>query len=194
MKRYLLFATLLLAGAPLANAQAPSPAAAPADFRADFAAEMAAEETRVLRLAEAIPAEKYPWRPAEGVRSIAEVLAHIAVTNYTFPRIYGVALPAGVDTQALLKLSDKAQLLEALRASFAHVKQAASSMTEEETARLVPNSPWTRRRTMIFSARHLGEHMGQLIAYARVNGITPPWTEEAQQRQQPPPAKRPPTE
>ena len=41
----------------------------------------------------------------------------------------------------------------------------------------------TYRGAMMFMARHLGEHMGQSIAYARVNGVTPPWTEEAQQRQ-----------
>ena len=63
-------------------------------FRAEFLEEIAYYEQRLARLAEAIPAEKYTWRPAEGVRSVGEVFAHVAVADYLVGRTL-TPLPPG---------------------------------------------------------------------------------------------------
>jgi hypothetical protein len=65
-------------------------------FRAEYLAELTVAEDHVLRLAEAIPAHRYGWRPAAGVRSISEVFLHIAGSNFNLPRVLGVATREGM--------------------------------------------------------------------------------------------------
>lgn len=166
----------------------------PAGFRAEYLDDMKALEQRVLALADAVPEEKYAWKPAEGVRSVQDVLLHIATTNYTFPRMVGVAPPQGLDLRGLSSLSTgKTKIREALAASFAHARAGVGSLPDADLERIVQGSTWTFRKTLMFQLRHASEHLGQLIAYARVNGVVPPWTEE-RMRQQPAkqPAKSPP--
>jgi len=97
---------------PLARAQAPAaaPAGAPAlsALKAEYLAEVAGVEKKIRALAEAIPEEKYGWRPAQGVRSVAEVFAHIAGGNYFLASLTGVATPADVpkDLEQLTKKSE----------------------------------------------------------------------------------------
>lgn len=188
MKRSLLFFAAILLTAFPAKAQTAPPAAAPAapatpSVSAELATELAEYERKAVRLAEAIPAEKYSWRPGEGVRSIGEVITHILMTNYSFPGIMGVRAPAGVDVQGMGKLTDKDKIVAGLKASFEHAKKVVSGFSETELNRMV-RPDWSVRRTAMFMVRHGSEHTGQLIAYARMVGIVPPWTEEAQQRRQ----------
>ena len=150
--------------------------------------------SKLIRLAEALPAEKYTWRPGEGVRSVSELFLHVAAGNYSIPRRLGAQLPEGVQLSPTFDKSstDKAKVLETLKQSVEHVKKAYMAVDDVEKT-----SPWfggrqaTMREIMFFIAAHNHEHLGQAIAYVRMNGITPPWTEEAQQRQQQQPAKRP---
>jgi len=166
------------------NAGAPAPAATPS-VSAEMVLELAAFEKKAVRLAEAVAAEKLSWRPGDGVRSIHEVILHIAQTNYSFPAIMGVKPPAGVDVAAIGKLTDRDQMIAALKASFDHARTVLGEFSPADLDRVV-RSNWTVRRAVVFMLRHGSEHTGQLIAYARMVGITPPWTEEAQRRQQPP--------
>ena len=179
---------LLLVGiARLGSAQA-SPAAPQTSSSNTVSAELATElgefERKAVRLAEAIPAEKYSWRPGDGVRSIGEVVQHIAQTNYSFPNIMGVKAPANVDVAGIGKLTDREKMIAALKASFDHARSVLGGFSAAELEREI-RPGWTVRRTAMFMLRHGSEHTGQLIAYARMVGITPPWTEEAQRRQQP---------
>ena len=97
----------------------------PSSARAEFLDEIAYYEQRYTRLAEAVPADKYNWRPAEGVRSIGEVYAHIVAANYGIARAFGTQPPAGVDLKAITAAaSDKAKTVQALKDSFAHFRQA----------------------------------------------------------------------
>jgi uncharacterized damage-inducible protein DinB len=163
-------------------------ASAPASgFRAEFLEEIAYYEQRYTQLAEAIPAEKYTWRPAEGVRSVGEVFTHITAGNYGIARALGTAPPAGFDPKAIAALSaDKPKVLQALRDSFAHFRSAIIALKEGDADKpqKMFNRSTTLRGSFIAITGHFGEHLGQSIAYARVNGIVPPWTEEFQQQQQ----------
>src|SRR5437879_11300305 len=93
-------------------------------------------ETKLLRLAEAVPAEKYTWRPGEGVRSVSEVFLHVAAGNYGILRRVGAQPPEGLDLRGLEKsTTEKAKVVEALKASFAHVRQAPRKRTQPAPAK-----------------------------------------------------------
>jgi uncharacterized damage-inducible protein DinB len=164
-----------------------SSTAAPATgARAEFLEEVAFYEQRYTRLAEAVPAEKYSWRPGEGVRSIGEVFVHIATANYGIPRAFGTQPPPGFDPKTIqAAATDKVKVTQLLRDSFAHFRQAILAISDGDMDK--PQKMFGRQTTVrgafIMITGHFGEHLGQSIAYARVNGITPPWTEEAQQQQ-----------
>lgn len=154
--------------------------------RAEFLDEIAYYEQRYVRLAEAVPAEKYTWRPGEGVRSIGEVYTHIVAANYGVARALGTQPPAGLDFKSIAALStDKAKTVQALKDSFAHFRQAILALNDTDADK--PQKMFGRQSTLrgsfILVTGHFGEHLGQSIAYARVNGIVPPWTEEQQQQQ-----------
>ncbi len=166
-----------------------SAAAPTSGFRAEFLEEINYYEQRYTRLAEAMPAENYTWRPAEGVRSVGEVFTHIIAANYGVARALGTAPPAGFDFKAIAALSaDKPKVLQALKDSFAHFRIAIVALNEGDADK--PQKMFGRQSTLRGSftmiTGHFGEHLGQSIAYARMNGIVPPWTEEAQQQQQKP--------
>ena len=159
------------------------PAAAPAvsGARGEFLAEVAFYEQRYIHLAEAVPAEKFSWRPAEGVRSFGEVFAHIAAANYGVARALGTPIPTGIDPKTInANAADKAKTIQALRDSFAHFRGAILSIKDADL-----NNPLkmfgqdtTIRGAFFLVTGHDGEHLGQSIAYARQNSIVPPWTEE----------------
>jgi uncharacterized damage-inducible protein DinB len=187
------FFTIGLALSAMSAAIAQQPAGAPAagdaptsGYRAEFLRELADLETKYVRLAEQMPAEKYSWRPAEGVRSVGEVFLHVSAANFNLTRRIGTPAPAGFTPQGYEKsTTDKAKIVEQLKASFAHMRNAAIKASDADADKTMPwfgGSTITQRGFLVFIVRHAGEHLGQSIAYARVNGIVPPWTEEAQRR------------
>ena len=144
-------------------------------------------EQRYTTLAEAVPAEKFTWRPGEGVRSIAEVYLHVSAANYNLPSLIGTSPPAGLDVRGLEKsTTDKAKIIQTLHESFAHIRGAVLSLSDADVEKKLKlfGQDTTDRGAMIFMLQHLGEHLGQSIAYARMNSVVPPWTEEQQRRQQ----------
>ena len=158
-------------------------------FRAEFLEELSYYEQRYTRLAEAMPAKNYTWRPAEGVRSVGEVFTHIIGANYGVARALGTASPAGFDPKAITALSgDKPKVLQALKDSFAHFRKAILALNDADADKpqKMFNRQTTVRGSFIAITGHFGEHLGQSIAYARVTGVVPPWTEGFQQQQQKP--------
>ena len=155
-------------------------------YRSEVLAEVMGQEDKFVRLANAIPAEKYTWRPAEGVRSIAEVFLHVATANYNLYKLVGTPPPAGFDVKTFEKsTTDKAKVISALKDSFEHGRKAITAMPDAD---LEKSLDWfggknTERGILLFIVRHAAEHLGQSIAYARMNGIVPPWTEDAQKEQ-----------
>jgi uncharacterized damage-inducible protein DinB len=157
--------------------------------RAEFLEEIAFYEQRYTRLAEAMPAEKYNWRPGEGVRSVGEVYAHIVAANYGIARALGTAPPAGLDFKGIQALSgDKPKVIQALKDSFAHFRSAILALNDADADKpqKMFNRQTTLRGSFIMITGHFGEHLGQSIAYARMNGVVPPWTEESQRQEQKP--------
>lgn len=166
------------------------PAAPTAGPRLEFLDEVSYYEQRFIRLAEAIPAEKYSWRPGEGVRTTGEVYMHVVTANYGFARMLGTPIPAGVDTKALLaSANDKAKVVQGLKDSFAHFRGAILAIKDSELDKEIktPRGQSTIRGAFFLISGHYGEHLGQSIAYARMAGIVPPWTEERQEAEKPKP-------
>jgi uncharacterized damage-inducible protein DinB len=155
-------------------------------YRSEVMAEVMVQEDKFDRLAEAIPAEKYTWRPAGDVRSFAEVFLHVAAANYNLYKLVGTPPPTSIDLKNLDKsTTDKAKVIATLKDSFAHAKQAIKAVPEAD---LDKSMDWfggknTQRGVLLFIVRHAAEHLGQSIAYARMVGIVPPWTEDAQKKQ-----------
>jgi uncharacterized damage-inducible protein DinB len=169
-----------------ADSSASSSSAPTAGPRAEFLQEIAYFEQRFSRLADAVPADKYAWRPGEGVRSAGEVYAHIVAANYGIARALGTQPPAGVDPKAIMAAAgDKAKTVQGLKDSFAHFRQAILALSDADSDKALKlfGRQTTQRGAFIMISGHMGEHLGQSIAYARMNGIVPPWTEEGQQTQ-----------
>jgi len=146
-------------------------------YRAEVMAEVMVQEDKLIRLAQAIPAEKYTWRPADDTRSFAEVFLHISAANYNLYNLVGTPPPPGIDLKNLEKsTTDKAKVVATLKDSFVHAKQAIKSMPDGD---LDKSMDWfggknTERGALLFIVRHTAEHLGQSIAYARFTGIVPP--------------------
>jgi uncharacterized damage-inducible protein DinB len=155
--------------------------------RAEFLGEIAFYEQRYVRLAEAVPAEKYSWRPGEGVRSIGEVYTHIVAANYGVARALGTAPPPGFDFKSVASISsDKAKTVQALKDSFVHFRGAILALSDADLDKpqKMFGQQTTLRGAFFMITGHFGEHLGQSIAYARMNSVVPPWTEEANKQEQ----------
>jgi len=155
-----------------------APAAAPTGVRGEILAQFDDAATKLLQLAEAIPQEKYAWRPAAGVRSVSEVLMHVTGGNPFILGMAGVPALAGLPPDGERTVTDKAQVIEQLRRSSEYVRAAIRGMPDadlDEPATLF-GRPSTKRNVLFLTATHAHEHLGQLIAYARTNGVVPPWS------------------
>jgi uncharacterized damage-inducible protein DinB len=154
-------------------------AAKPAGFRGEFLTQLDDVEKKMVSLAEAMPEEKYSWRPGKGVRSVGEVYVHIATANYGIPIFLGVKPPAGFDRNAEKTVTAKPAILDLLKASFENVRQTALKMTDadlEKQVKFFGGKMVSERSVLLLMATHMHEHMGQSIAYARTNGVVPPWS------------------
>jgi uncharacterized damage-inducible protein DinB len=136
---------------------------------------------QLVELAEAIPAEKYAWRPGAGVRSTGEVFMHIAQANFYLLSRTGPALPPDFAAAQDQKIAnDKAKVIDWLKRSLEAVRQAHASVTAADLQKKVTvmNHSATVDGMYLRILVHANEHMGQLVAYARMNGIVPPWSKD----------------
>jgi uncharacterized damage-inducible protein DinB len=134
----------------------------------------------IMQLADAFPADKYSWAPEEGVRSFAGVCAHIISANYFFGSKLGATLPEGVNPMTIeQELTEKEEIKSALKQSY-DILLAAISNTKDESLPLKVEYPFpgefTNMSSILIALSHTNEHLGQLIAYSRMNGVTPPWS------------------
>jgi uncharacterized damage-inducible protein DinB len=158
------------------NNQKPVPKPA-AGFKAEFFTDLDEVQKKITDLAAAVPADKYAWRPAEGVRSVSEVYMHIAGANYFLATFLGVQPPATMPKD-IEKITDKQKVLVELQKSFEHLRGVAKTMNPADLDKPVTmfGNPTTQRGVYSTIMNHLHEHLGQSIAYARINGIVPPWS------------------
>ena len=175
----LLLTTPLFAGSALSamKAQSPQNGAPKSGFRAEFLHDFDDVSKKIVELAEATPASKYAWRPAPGVRSFSEVYMHIAGGNY-FLATFAGAKPPSYDTRNLEKIGDKARVIEELRKSFDYLRMVAMQVSDADLDKPIKMFGYdtTHRGALMAALNHLHEHLGQSIAYARMNGVVPPWS------------------
>jgi uncharacterized damage-inducible protein DinB len=151
----------------------------PAGFRGDFINQLNDVQKKLVSLAEAVPEEKYSWRPTPGVRSIAEVYVHVSLANYGLAGFLGVKPPAGVDRDAEKHPPSKEKIVELIKTSFDHMRNVAANIPDADLDKQVKffGGKMTSERAVLFLiANHMHEHLGQSIAYARTNGVVPPWS------------------
>lgn len=178
----------MLCAAVASTAVAQAPAAPTTGFRAEFFRLFDDANTKLVRLAEAMPADKFTWRPMEGVRSVAESYTHLAGLNYNFANLLGTPLPEGIAPSGLNAVTDKAGVVKVLRESFAHMRGVVEKMSDtdmEKPAKLGRRETVIREILMVLVSGHR-EHLGQTVAYARFHQVVPPWTAERQAQQQQP--------
>jgi len=191
MRKSLLSVASALLGSSLAFAQAPTttstqistrPAAATAapasGFRADFLTQFDDVSKKIVDLAEAVPADKYGWRPAPGGRSISEVYMHIVGGNSYIPSFIGVKPMEGIERGMEKSVTEKARVVDLLKKSMAHARAAVLATPDADLDKKVKifGGESSERGVIMIIGNHLHEHLGQSIAYARSNGITPPWS------------------
>ena len=153
---------------------------APAGFRGEFLHQFDLSMARVIALAEAVPAETYARRPLPAVMPMAHIFAHIARFNYEYPaRAMGIAPPSGIDRDTLERVAEKAQVIALLRHSAQHVREAVRGMPAAQLERTT--TLYGRRvpqwAVLLQLLAHMNDHLGQSIAYGRVVGVVPPWSQ-----------------
>jgi uncharacterized damage-inducible protein DinB len=172
-----------------AKKAAPEPAAAAATanaFQGDFLGLLDDVHKKVLSLLDAFPEDKLKWRPAPGVRSVSEAFLHIAYSNYLLTKMAtGKEPPAAVgwgpdhakwDGQT----TDKAAIKKILQASYDHVGATVKEVKDADLDKRVPffGHELSERAVLMVIIGHNNEHMGQEVAYARSNGVVPPWSKK----------------
>lgn len=152
---------------------------------------------KCLALAKAVPEEKYNWRPMEGVRSFGEVFVHMAGSTLLFCSYAGLKPPAGAahDLAAIYMkrgfempeifeaergIKGKAQTVDIMDQAFHLARDLIRQMPDSDLEKRVEffGQSISTRQLLITMGNHLHEHLGQAIAYARVNHIVPPWSEK----------------
>lgn len=159
------------------RSQTAPPNAPKSGFRAEFLRDLDEMQQKIVSLATTMPADKYNWRPGAGVRSVSEVYMHIAGGNYYLASFVG-ARPPAYDSTQLEKITDKQKILDELKKSFDFLRAAAMNAKDSDLDKPVkmPGSETTVRGAFMDALNHLHEHLGQSVAYARVNGVVPPWS------------------
>jgi uncharacterized damage-inducible protein DinB len=158
-----------------------------AGIMGDLTADVTDVESKIVGLAKAIPEPAYAWRPMPGVRSVGEALTHVAADNYFMPAALGTAAPAptgisGTDYKTVeayeKKTRTRAEIITEVEQSFAFLKKAMADTPDAKLdgAMKMFGRETTMRSGWVSTVTHLHEHLGQLIAYARSNKVTPPWS------------------
>lgn len=186
--RFALAALLVVASASSMAAQHTAPASAAPSLVADLLRDVGQVERKVVGLAKAVPADKYGWRPGAGVRSVGDLVMHVTADNYLFPAILGTPADPSTgikgDDYKTAAAFEKRQIprdsaIAELERSFAFLKKSLAATQESKLGESVTmfGQPFTRQRAWLLATVHLHEHLGQFIAYARSNGVTPPWSQ-----------------
>jgi uncharacterized damage-inducible protein DinB len=137
--------------------------------------------SQLLALAEATPADKFAWRPSPGVRSTSEVYMHIAIANFYFLSVVGKqTMPPEIKSGFEKSVTAKADVISWLKRSLDAARDARAKETPKELERKVEflKQSTTAGDVYLRLIIHCNEHMGQLIAYARMTGVTPPWSKD----------------
>jgi uncharacterized damage-inducible protein DinB len=157
-------------------------AAQPPELGQGWLPELALASRQLLELAEATPAEKFGWRPAAGVRSISEVYMHLAIGNFWLLERTGAKSPLDMSTlpkDPEKSITSKPEVIQWLRKSLAAVRSGYETADRQKKVQFFGKET-TADLVFLRILLHCNEHMGQAIAYARMNGVVPPWSKTAE--------------
>jgi uncharacterized damage-inducible protein DinB len=156
------------------------PAQAPEGVWQGYDGEWKHVSQQLIALAEATPAEKFSWRPAPGVRSTSEVYMHIVDANFYLLSVTGPKMPADLTEDMGKTVTSKPEVIAWLKRSLEAVKTAHAAETPKDLQRKVKidDRDATVDGMYLRIIVHANEHMGQLIAYARMTGVVPPWSKQ----------------
>jgi uncharacterized damage-inducible protein DinB len=147
-------------------------------FFKDLIGNLSYTENQVESLEQAMPQEKFSWRPMEGVRSVSEVYMHIALDNYFILTFVGGKVPEGITRDMEKTVTDKDEILKMLKDSYTYANDFISKMSMSDLDKEVDffGNNLTYRGMLYLFMSHSHEHLGQSIAYARMNHVVPPWS------------------
>lgn len=169
---------LLAVSAPKAHAQH---GGAPDGFLAEFDGQFNASARKLVALANAMPESTYDWSPGEGVASVARVFMHIARYNYMYPH-ENMGRDTPQPPEAYRRWEDevtsKAEVVAILEASMEYVRSVYGDMSAQDLnrSRTLYGRQVGEWAVLLQLVTHMNEHLGQSIAYARMNGVVPPWS------------------
>jgi uncharacterized damage-inducible protein DinB len=150
-------------------------------FQKESAGSLSYVSGQVMQLAKAIPADKYSYTPGQGVRSVAEVCGHIISANYFFASKLGEKIPADVKMETIEKdMKTKDVIEKELKRSYESIANAIKNTKDASLSNKVEfpfPGEYTNMTAILIALGHSNEHLGQLIAYSRMNGVVPPWSQ-----------------
>jgi uncharacterized damage-inducible protein DinB len=154
-------------------------------FKADILEDLAGVEKKYIDLANAMKEDQFTWRPGEGIRSVSEANMHVAGTTYFFLNMLGHELPKGINitkeyksTFELEKITEKEKVISTVKESFKYLKDMIEKTPDSKLSESMDffGTPSSLQSVLLMMTTHIHEHLGQLIAYARVNNVVPPWS------------------
>ncbi len=155
------------------------------DLKGQALLDLQAMNKKCVDLAEAVPNDKLTWRPSPDTRSFAEVFLHVAGERYGILSMMGANPPAGFKAREFEKsTTEKDRIVEDLNQSWDFASKTINGMSNADFAKLLPKlGPQANEGDVVYIlVADAHEHLGQLIAYARQNGIVPPWTVQAEKK------------
>jgi uncharacterized damage-inducible protein DinB len=155
------------------------------DMKAQSLLDLERVQKKFVDLANAVPADKLTWRPSADSRSFAEVFLHVAGERYGILGMMGATAPADFNGKTFEKsTTDRAKIVAELNRSWEFTQKAINGMSNADFAKLLPKlGPQANAGDVVYIlVGDAHEHLGQVVAYARENGILPPWTVEEKKR------------
>jgi uncharacterized damage-inducible protein DinB len=181
MKRFLIGSTALAAAigvASCAPAPEPEPMAPAATLDSTIASVRALNGSVtgfLTATAEMVPEATYGYRPTPEVRTLGEILGHVADASFFF-----CSTASGMDAPEAGPMTTKAEIQAALAASIAFCNSAFDALTAQTAAETVTllNNQHSRIGALAFHNAHIYEHYGNLVTYMRINGMVPPSSQQ----------------
>lgn len=155
------------------------------DMKAQALLDLQAVNKKCVDLAQALPSDKLTWRPSADSRSFAEVFLHVAGERYGILSMMGATPPSGFKAKEFERsTTDRDRIVEDLNQSWKFANRTINGMSNADFAKLLPKlGPQANEGDVVYIlVADAHEHLGQLVAYARQNGIVPPWTVAAQKK------------
>ena len=169
------FSRTLAMAALAATAVVAKPAAQTASIKADFVADWQGQKDTLVKIAQAMPEDKFSFKATPAQRSFGEHVMHIAQVNMLFLQM----LKAKAAAPAVnMKAASKADTIKAMSESFDYGIALLNEQTDQTMAGAIQGPPWmgpsTRARIIAFLIGHTQDTYGQMVVYLRLNGLVPP--------------------